>query len=668
MVELNPTNFFKYYAFNPRSNSLSRKDKNIATLGTVLLGLTAGIGHFICRVFFYSKELAAKAKESAKKVEQITYRQLHPEEYALIDAVKNNDTLKVQELIDQGKVNFNLVDIDGETAFKLAIDQEDHQIFDLLLDSGKVDLNSQKVREKYFTDACFSSGIYKIQRLIEKDQNLVNYSDSQSKMNALMIVTSQNNLEAIRYLLKFINPKDVDKHNFSPMVYAIMGDKVEALKILLEDSRVDVNDLYGPDSASLLAFAAGLNSKQCIDLILQHSNFIPKIISLGVSPLHVAASKGNYEIYSKLKPYFPGDRLLNKDGQTQAQAAYHSGFVELGDRLRRLNPEYEDFWEYSRILVNQFALPIKIQDMQGDKKSFISLDGSSAYQMHKVLNQTVNAHLPANMDPETWTEQDNKEILNALMTPISYLTSLEKPKEANKILIDRYNSFETVVIPLTKRYDQGVHATSLIFNKELKLLIIADRKGEGAGFNIYKMGNDSIEEVVEKITSAQKKRDLVDLADVQLHKDLKLRFLKYVPQSTQKIGSCPWTSDAAPAYRGILIFQRMLNGDSLNKAIKSSKLTYKKMIFKAREDTLRNLIELKLTDPNLIKIRQFLLKAVDKKLDYKMERLEKKEESWISRRAYENLKYYLSRRMDEKENLDPKVLEISFSSLFQHQS
>lgn len=59
MIEkLNVTNFFHIYALAPRSKELSEKDRNIALLGTILLGLTLGMGHFVC--YLLSKRKIAK--------------------------------------------------------------------------------------------------------------------------------------------------------------------------------------------------------------------------------------------------------------------------------------------------------------------------------------------------------------------------------------------------------------------------------------------------------------------------------------------------------------------------------------------------------------------------------------------------------------------------------
>jgi hypothetical protein len=48
---------FGHYAFHPLSKELSPTDQKIALIATLLLGLTLGIGHLICRLFFYDLKL-----------------------------------------------------------------------------------------------------------------------------------------------------------------------------------------------------------------------------------------------------------------------------------------------------------------------------------------------------------------------------------------------------------------------------------------------------------------------------------------------------------------------------------------------------------------------------------------------------------------------------------
>src|ERR1700733_3291057 len=55
-TELTISNF-GYYAFHPFSEELSSVDQKIALLGTILLGLTLGMGHLICRLFFYNRKI-----------------------------------------------------------------------------------------------------------------------------------------------------------------------------------------------------------------------------------------------------------------------------------------------------------------------------------------------------------------------------------------------------------------------------------------------------------------------------------------------------------------------------------------------------------------------------------------------------------------------------------
>jgi hypothetical protein len=85
-TELTISNF-GYYVFHPFSEELSPTDQKIALIGTILLGLTFGIGHLICRLFFYDKvveeinskrSVSINADSSIKRVDQDKKQSLVP--------------------------------------------------------------------------------------------------------------------------------------------------------------------------------------------------------------------------------------------------------------------------------------------------------------------------------------------------------------------------------------------------------------------------------------------------------------------------------------------------------------------------------------------------------------------------------------------------------------
>lgn len=71
--KLNSSNFFHYYLFNPLSKDLSSNDRIKALLGTICLGFTLGIGHAVCRIFFYDKKFSLENKgNSSEKTSKVT--------------------------------------------------------------------------------------------------------------------------------------------------------------------------------------------------------------------------------------------------------------------------------------------------------------------------------------------------------------------------------------------------------------------------------------------------------------------------------------------------------------------------------------------------------------------------------------------------------------------
>lgn len=76
--KLSFNNFFSYFAFSPLSKQLSATDRKIALFGTILLGLSLGVGHLVCRLFFYNKKVAKIVKNSnsqTKKAAEVAEKQ-----------------------------------------------------------------------------------------------------------------------------------------------------------------------------------------------------------------------------------------------------------------------------------------------------------------------------------------------------------------------------------------------------------------------------------------------------------------------------------------------------------------------------------------------------------------------------------------------------------------
>ena len=55
-IKLNSNNFC-YFAFNCRSEKLSNTDQKTATLATILLSLSLGIGHLLCYILLKHRKI-----------------------------------------------------------------------------------------------------------------------------------------------------------------------------------------------------------------------------------------------------------------------------------------------------------------------------------------------------------------------------------------------------------------------------------------------------------------------------------------------------------------------------------------------------------------------------------------------------------------------------------
>src|ERR1700733_2245731 len=103
-TELSISNF-GYYAFHPFSEELAPIDQKIALLGTILLGLTCGIGHLICRLFFYNRKIENITNVIQKSTnDQQSSSNLHnfpiPDSQEMVNVVQQNNS-NSQELVIQ---------------------------------------------------------------------------------------------------------------------------------------------------------------------------------------------------------------------------------------------------------------------------------------------------------------------------------------------------------------------------------------------------------------------------------------------------------------------------------------------------------------------------------------------------------------------------------------
>lgn len=76
LCKLNFSNFFRYFAFSPKSDKLSPADQKLALIGTILFGsITLGIGHLVCRLFFYDRKTVKDPDTpESKKVQKVAQK------------------------------------------------------------------------------------------------------------------------------------------------------------------------------------------------------------------------------------------------------------------------------------------------------------------------------------------------------------------------------------------------------------------------------------------------------------------------------------------------------------------------------------------------------------------------------------------------------------------
>jgi ankyrin repeat protein len=236
----------------------------------------------------------------------------------LIDAVKRQDSVAVNALLDRG-ANVNAVEGDGSTALHWAAQLDDFATVGLLLDSGAAvdaanrfnvtplelagnngnraiverllaagaDPNSRS-REGHtpLMSAALNGSVGAVEALVAQGA-AVDAAESYRGQTALMLAAGEGNVDAVEALIGAgANVGAKSKAGFTPLLFAVRNAQLETLRLLLGHG-ADANDL-APDGTSALNVAIVNAFYEVASVLLDHGAD-PNLPDARASPLHTIA-------------------------------------------------------------------------------------------------------------------------------------------------------------------------------------------------------------------------------------------------------------------------------------------------------------------------------------------------------------------------------------------
>lgn len=215
-------------------------------------------------------------------LEQTTDANAHRHEPPLIVAVMYQRLDAIQLLLDSEKIDFTLVDAFQRTALGLAAEKgsTDTQVFELLLASGKFDVNAQ----------------------------------NQTGQTTISMAAAAGNTEVVRILLARpeVNPNLANRTGSRPIKYALERGHIDTVKLLMASERVNI------PANELFRISCERSSADVISELLKLDHAQPSSPDeSGATWLHIAATYGRTDLVKLFlkQNEFSIDQQMN-DGST----------------------------------------------------------------------------------------------------------------------------------------------------------------------------------------------------------------------------------------------------------------------------------------------------------------------------------------------------------------
>lgn len=225
------------------------------------------------------------------------YTQLHL-------AVENED-LKVVEALLKAGANPNVRDKHGNTPFLLAAKDDNIEMMNLLIDSGKLELNVQSnTNLSPLLIAAYYNYIEIVERLIMGDHPGNKMDINSRNINGfthLQIAVENNFIEVVELLLKAgADPNIEDNNGNTPFPIAAQDGNIEMMNLLINSGKLEFN-LQDNTKPSPLYFAAYYGRDKIVERLITGNHPGNKVDvnhqdKSGYTQLHLAVKKGNIQV------------------------------------------------------------------------------------------------------------------------------------------------------------------------------------------------------------------------------------------------------------------------------------------------------------------------------------------------------------------------------------
>ncbi len=339
----------------------------------------------------------------------------------LLNAIKNSIYNKVEQAILNG-ADINGQDDDGNTAFMLAVQVNEHRIIKLLI-KNRANLNTPNNNGNPPLIWAIRNGRITASKMIINSE--IADLDIQDKdgVTPLFMAVAESNHEVIKMLTnKKANPNIPDNDGDYPLTWAIKNRRSASAKIIIDSDLADLN--------------------------VQDKD--------GVTPLFMAVSKSNHEVIKMLTNKKANPNIPDNDGDYPLTWAITTGRMAS-----------------AKIIIESDLADLNVQDKDGVTPLFRAV-AKGAHDVTKMLtNKKANPNIPDNDGdyPLTWALENDyissaKIIINSGLVDFSVKNSKGETPLDIAIQINNKEIIDLIKNAMDKNNDSKIPAIiSAIINK-----------------------------------------------------------------------------------------------------------------------------------------------------------------------------------------------------------
>ncbi|MGL4617395.1 MAG: ankyrin repeat domain-containing protein [Mycoplasmoidaceae bacterium] len=326
-------------------------------------------------------------------------------------------------------------------------------------------MNRNKINDKDYNllfDACHIGNVKLIKAVCDYEN--INYQNNEG-YTLLAVACMRNDIFMIKSLLKFVpNPNIKTNDGFSPLMFSIKNNNLEAVKILVE-SGASVNDRKG--MANSLMFACSYGFVEICEYLIEQGSKINITDNEGNNLLMVASKEGQLKIVKMLLNKQIDINHVNKKGNNALMYAILSNHIDIVKILIK-----------NGIDINTY-----------NKEGITSLMLAVQYKRYNIINELLsNSEIEINkIDFDGYTAL----MYGCLIEDIKSIAFLINDKRTSLNKTNHDN--ETALIIAVKKNNEEI--TTLLLSKMANVKI-KNIKGENA-FKIAAMnGNFKIAKII----------------------------------------------------------------------------------------------------------------------------------------------------------------------------